>query len=89
MLNIKLLSEIANSYMSNCETINKTVALENSLITINESIVGLENLKKHLKNNYENLSIANILSLCLSISEYTKSINETINYFESLKWLIW
>ena len=85
MLNIKLLSEIANSYMSNCETINKTVALENSLITINESIVGLENLKKHLKNNYENLSIANILSLCLSISEYTKSINETINYFESLK----
>ena len=85
MLNIKLLSEIANSYMSNCETINKTVALENSLITINESIVGLENLKKNLKNNYENLSIANILSLCLSISEYTKSINETINYFESLK----
>ena len=85
MLDIKLLSEAANSYMSNCETINKKVALENSLITINESIVELENLKKHLKNDREKLSIANILSLCLSISEYTKNIKETVNYFEGLK----
>lgn len=85
MINIKLLSETANSYMSNCETINKKVALENSLITINESIVELENLKKSLKNNHTNLSIANMLSLCLSISEYTKNIKETINYFEALK----
>lgn len=85
MLNIKLLTEIANSYMSNYETITKTVALENSLITINESIIALENLKKNLKNDREKLSVANMLSLCLSISEYTKSINETINYFEALK----
>ena len=71
--------------MSNYESIDKKVALENSLITINESIIELENLKKHLKNTYDNLSIANLLSICLSISEYTKNIKETINYFEVLK----
>lgn len=82
MLNIKLLSEVANSYMSNCETIDKKSAIQNSLITINESIVELENLKKHLKSDTQNLSIANILSLCLSISEYTRDIKGTVKYLE-------
>lgn len=85
MLNIKLLSETANAHMSNCETIDKKVALENSLITINENIIELENLKKRLKSSTKNLSIANLLSLCLSISEYTKSVKDTINYLETQK----
>ena len=83
MLNIELLTRATNLYLSNFDTIDKHNAIETAFLSINESIVELQSLKDFLKNRQPNLNVANILSLCLSISSYTIEIKETIRYLET------
>ncbi len=83
MLNIELLTRATNLYLSNFDTINRQSAIETAFLSINESVVELQTLKDLLKNQQPNLSVANILSLCLSISSYTIEIKETIRYLET------
>ena len=83
MLNIELLTRATNLYLSNFDIIDRQSAMETAFLSINESIVELQTLKDLLKNQQPNLNIANILSLCLSISSYTIDIKETIRYLET------
>lgn len=75
MLNINLLSSLANSYLSQFDAIDKQASTETTLLAINESIGSLIELKEILKSSNK-MNIANILSICLSISEQTKEIKE-------------
>lgn len=75
MLNINLLSSLADLYMSQSDTIDKKDSTETALIAINECIGSLVELKEILKSSNK-MNIANILSICLSISEQTKEIKE-------------
>ena len=73
MLDINLLTPAANLYMSQFDTIDKQASTETALIAINECIGSLEELKETLKSSNK-MSIANVLSICLSISEQTQEI---------------
>lgn len=75
MLDINLLTPTANLYMSQFDTIDKQASTETALIAINECIGSLEELKGILKSSNK-MSIANVLSICLSISEQTKGIKQ-------------
>lgn len=75
MLNINLLSSLANSYLSQFDAIDKQASTETTLLAINECIGSLIELKEILKSSNK-MNIANILSICLSISEETKEIKE-------------
>lgn len=83
MLNIELLTRATNLYLSNFNTIDKQSAIEAAFLSINENIIELQNLKNLLKNQQSNLNVANILSLCVSISSYTLEIEKTIRYLET------
>ena len=83
MINIELLTRATNLYLSNFDTIDKQSAIEAAFLSINESVVELQDLKKLLKKSQPNLTLANILSLCASISSYTIEIKETIRYLET------
>lgn len=83
MLNIELLTRATNLYLSNFNTIDKQSAIEAAFLSINENIVELQNLKNLIKNQQSNLNVANILSLCVSISSYTLEIEKTIRHLET------
>lgn len=84
MLDINLLTPTANSYMSQFDTIDKQASMETVLIAINECIGSLERLKDVLKSS-DKISIGNTLSLSLSISNETRSIEETICHLKNPK----
>lgn len=79
MLNINLLTSATNIYMSQFDYLDKNNSTKSTLLAINEAINSLEHLKQTIKSKEDSLSILNILSLCLSISELTKDI-EDVSY---------
>lgn len=84
-MNIELLTPLVNSYLSKSDSIDKKTSMEAALLSINESLVALNHLKKTLKENVEKTSIANYLSICLSMSEYAKIISQTDCYLKNPK----
>lgn len=85
MIDINFLSSTANLYMSQFDVIDKKVAIETTVVTINESIYALKNLKEVLKTNNSSIGTVNLLSLGLSISEITNDIKKINDYLKNYK----
>lgn len=76
-MKIDLLTPLVNSYLSKSDTIDKKASLEAAILSVNENIVALQHMKETMKENSEKISAANYLSICFSLSENTKAINQT------------
>ena len=75
-MDINLLTPLANQYMSCFDTVDKQGAMETAVIAINEAVVHLNQLKETIKEHKDNVSVANLLSICLSVSSVTNEVRE-------------
>ena len=84
-MNINLLTPLTNQYLSCFDTVDKQAAVETTVLAINEAVVHLNSLKETIKDRKDSISVANSLSICLALSNFTKEISEVNRCLTSQK----